>query len=95
MAYWEREDIIITLGGHDGSSKLSESQQFIIRKNEWKALPSLPEEISHSSATVLNDALYNIGGSVSTNSVCRLDLLRKNSRWISVQTLAQTSQAII
>ena len=82
MIYWERQDVIITLGGFmDGFSWLSEVQQFMIRKNNWKALPSLPQRIRGSSATVLNGVLYNIGGDGSTNSVCLLDLLRKKSRW--------------
>ena len=88
MTYWEREDIIITLGGYDGSSRLTEVQQFMIGKNKWKALPSLPEQIDASSATVLNDVLYNIGGDRSTNSVYWLDLLKP--KWNSLKTLGQT-----
>ena len=85
MTYWQKEDTIITVGGWDGSSGLKEVQQFVIGKNEWKALPSLPEEISDSSATVLKNVLYNFGGSGSTNSVCWLDLLKP--KWNSVKTL--------
>ena len=89
MTYWCR-DFIITLGGFDGSSDLNEVQQFVVKKNKWKALPCLPEKIGASAATVLNDVLYNIGGMRSTNSVCWLDLLSESSKWNSVKTLGQT-----
>ena len=42
ITYWEKQDIIITLGGYHGSSYLNEVQGFMIEKNSWKALPSLP-----------------------------------------------------
>ena len=47
----------------------------------------LPCLINGSSATVLNDVLFNIGGAESTNSVCWLDLLSEKATWNSVNTL--------
>ena len=74
MTSWVRQGTIITLGGCS-TSFLNEVQQFAIKKKEWKTLPSLPEKIYGSSATVLKDVLYNIGGSGSTNSICWISLL--------------------
>ena len=89
MTYWEREDTIITLGGFDGKkSKLSEVQCFLRKKNQWlAALPRLPEEIAASSATVLNEVLYNIGGGGSTYSVVWVDLLSAKRTWKSKKTV--------
>ena len=90
MTYWERQVSVFILGGLDVLRRLNEVQQFMISKNEWKALPSLPEDVSHSSATVLRDVLYNIGGSGSANSVHWLDLLSGKGKWNSVKTLGLT-----
>ena len=89
MTHWEKQNIIITLGGQARYDQcLDEVQQFIIPKNEWKTLPSLPESIYGSSATVLNGVLYNIGGVYSKNSVCWFDLLSQKGKWNAVKTLA-------
>ena len=85
MTYWARQGVMITLGGAVGVNRLNEVQQFVMEKNEWKVLPSLPEKISGSSATVVEDVLYNIGGDESTNSVSWLDLFK--SEWNSVLKL--------
>ena len=62
MTYWKRGDSIITVGGFDGSWRVSEVQQYSRMQNQWKTLPPLPEKMHNSSALVLGDALYNIGG---------------------------------
>ena len=90
MTYWERQESIITLGGWNGTH-LNEAKQFKIEKNQWKALPSLPENIYGSSASVLNDVVFNIVGVGSTNSACWLDLLSKKRKWNSVKTLSSFS----
>ena len=91
MTGWNKQKTIISLGGwHHGSSRLNEVQQFLIAKNKWTGRPSLSEEIFSSSATVLNDVLYNFRGYKSTNSVCWLDLLSKKAEWNSLKTLGET-----
>ena len=58
LTYWKRDDSIISLGGYNHSQRLSEVQQFSRAKNQWTALPSLPQRISGSSATVMSEVLY-------------------------------------
>ena len=62
----------------------------MIAKSEWKALASLSQKIAGSSATILNDVLYSIGGDGSTSSVCWLDLLNEKAKWSLAKTLGQS-----
>ena len=49
MVYWEREDVIISVGGSNASlTFMTEVVEYSRAKNEWKALPSLPEPIGAS-----------------------------------------------
>ena len=54
-------------------------------KKEWQALPDLPEEVCASAATVLDDVLYNLGGSYSKHSVSWLDLLGGKGEWKTME----------
>ena len=60
------------------------------QKNKWRALFSLPENIAGSSAAVLNNTLYNIGGDGSSHSVYWLELLSRKGRWNTIKTLGMT-----
>ena len=91
MTYWEREEVLITLGGYGGSQHLQEVQQFMRMRNQWKALPSLPYKTVCSSATVVGDVLYNMGGCHSINSVEWLDLVSEERRWNSIKTVGEVS----
>ena len=82
MTYWEKRNLLITLGGYaGGGNQLGEVHQFLILQNKWSTLPSLLEKTYSSSATVLNGVVYNIGGFKSTKSVCWLNLLNKKIKW--------------
>ena len=86
MTYWKREDSVITVGGHDGWN-LNEVQQFSRFNNEWQTLPSLPEKVRFSAATVLGDVFYNMGGGGSSQSVVWLDLVSVIRTWSSLKKL--------
>ena len=87
MTYWKREDVIIPLGGYDSSHCFNEVQQYSRLKNCWRALLCLPEKIWGSSAIVMSDVLYNLGGHNSTKSVYWLDLVSEKRSWNSLKTL--------
>ena len=56
MTSWKRNESVFTVGEMNSRS-LMEVQQYLLGKNEWQALPELPDFSYNSAATVLNDAL--------------------------------------
>ena len=80
---WVRGNALVTLGGKN-TKKLDEVQMYQIGKNEWMALPELPSETCASSATVIGNRVYSLGGVGSTHSVQWLDLL-KGGEWHSLE----------
>ena len=71
MTLWRSS--LFTLGGYNGS-RLDEVQEYSLSKNIWKLHSLLPEALEASSAVVLNNNMYNIGGRESSHSVLWHDL---------------------
>ena len=80
LTYWRREESIIAIGGFY-HQRLSKVNIYSKAKNEWKALPDLPEPNDCSAAGILNETLYNFGGTKTNNSLLWLDLLREKAEW--------------
>ena len=66
----EREKPLYVLGGiGNGSCRLKEVQEYSLTKNIRRAHSQLLETVCSSSAVVLNQVIYNIGGHESSHSV--------------------------
>ncbi len=61
-------------------------QAYVTKRDEWGALPSLPEEVKSSAAVLLGgEYLYNIGGFGSSTSVLLLNVGSGSSQWRAVE----------
>ena len=81
--YWSKDQTLISLGGFNTFSYyLDEVSAYSTQKDEWRPLPSLPQEMSNSAATILDNVLYNFGG-YHFHSYCSLDLVSGVKYWKS------------
>ena len=73
MTHWRQKNNLFTLGGRN-RSRLKQVQEYSLSKNKWKFHWELLEAISGSSAVILNNVMYNIGGDKSSHPVmwCQL-----------------------
>ena len=83
MTYWDREDLLFTVGGWIGHKQhLDEANQYSRALNRWKSLPCLITTVYGCSATVLNNVLYCIGGGGTFEQrSSSLDLLSTKRTW--------------
>ncbi len=81
MPFWKTSMALITLGGFN-SQYLAEVQKYSIEGNRWEVLPTLPEPMQGSAATIVGmGELYNFGGRAYSCSVFRLLLEHPFSKW--------------
>ena len=73
MALWKERRTLFTLGGRNRSFQ-KEVQEYSLSKSKWKLHSLLPEALYGSSAVVLDQVMYNIGGLGSSHSVVRCHL---------------------
>ena len=73
VAHWKETGTLFTVGGWNVDS-LKEVRKYSLSKNAWKLHSLLLKDICSSSAVVLNNVMYNIGGYHSSHSVmwCQL-----------------------
>ena len=82
MPYWKKNQEIFTVGGFDDTSQnLAEFHCYSMEKNSWKTLSDLPQAMRGSSATILRNVLYNIGGRESTHSILYYKLTGNTHKW--------------
>lgn len=73
IVHWKKKSILFTIGGNNGVN-MKEVTQYSIETNSWKLHSQLPEAIHGSSAIVLKEIIFNIGGNASSHSILYCDL---------------------
>lgn len=53
---------LYVIGGHDGSQWMEACERYSFQDNQWEVLPPLPTACYYSSAIVVEDAVYVLGG---------------------------------
>jgi hypothetical protein len=67
---------LYVIGGHDGTQWMEACERYSFQDNQWKVLPPLPTACYYSSAIVVEDAVYVLGG---LGGVCKeyLNVIQK------------------
>ena len=75
MTYFNKNNALITLGGWKWGNILKEVNEYSLKQNMWRGLPSFPFEVKSTSICILkNEWLYNLGGTCSKWSAGKLAL---------------------
>ena len=64
-------------------------KNYIRARTKWRSLDSLSSGVRSSSAVVLGDVLYNLGGHPLSYSVTWLDLASQHGSWNSLKTVGE------
>ena len=89
------DNVVIAMGGFNGSTRLSSTELFDIREGTWHLISSMNTPRSNFGVAVLNSTPFVLGGYNQDRTIKEVEMLDlKGNRWVNMPDLGVTRSAL-